>query len=98
MKSNFRDGFVRSMQALTQDDTRVAAANAFKKDKKTDYEKGVVTSCKPCEEHPERPPIWRVKATRVIQDKEDHNFYYENAPVRILWDPDCLGSLFLHRR
>ncbi|MGA7329895.1 MAG: LPS-assembly protein LptD [Rhodomicrobium sp.] len=92
LTSNFRDGFVRSMQALTQDDTRIAAANAFRKDTKTVYEKTVVTSCKPCEEHPERPPIWRIKATRVIQDKEDHNIYYENAQfefygIPIAWVP-----------
>ncbi len=74
LQSNFRDGFVRSLRALTQDDTRVAAANAYKKDNQTIYEKGVLTSCKPCEDHPELPPIWRVKATRIIQDKDDQNF------------------------
>ncbi|MFZ0570793.1 MAG: LPS assembly protein LptD [Rhodomicrobium sp.] len=79
LKSNFRDGFVNSLHALTQDDTRIAAANAYKKDNRTVYEKTVVTSCKPCEEHPEQPPIWRVKATRVIQDNDEHNLYYENA-------------------
>jgi LPS-assembly protein len=92
LKSNFRDGFVRSLQALTQDDTRVAAANAYKKDNQTIFEKGVITSCKPCEEHPDRAPAWRVKATRIIQDKEDHNFYYENAVfeaygIPIAWVP-----------
>jgi LPS-assembly protein len=92
LKSNFRDGFVRSLQALTQDDTRVAAANAYKKDNQTVYEKGVITSCKPCEEHPERPPAWRVKASRIIQDKDDQNFYYENAVfeaygIPVAWVP-----------
>ena len=92
LKSNFRDGFVRSLHALTQDDTRVAAANAYKKDNQTIYEKGVVTACKPCEEHPDRPPAWRVKASRVIQDKDDHNFYYENAVfeaygIPVAWVP-----------
>jgi LPS-assembly protein len=79
LRSNFRDGFVRSLRALTQDDTRVAAVNAYKKGNQTVYEKGVLTSCKPCEEHPDQPPIWRIKATRVIQDKDDQNFYFENA-------------------
>jgi LPS-assembly protein len=92
LKSNFRDGFVRSLSALTQDDTRVAAANAYKKDNQTIYERGVVTSCKPCEQHPESPPIWRVKATRVVQDSNDHNFYYEDAlfefyGIPVAWVP-----------
>ncbi len=92
LKSDFRDGFARSLRALTQDDTRIAAANAYRKGNQTVYEKGVVTSCKPCEEHPEQPPIWRVKATRIIQDTEDHNIYYENAQfefygIPVAWVP-----------
>jgi LPS-assembly protein len=87
LKANFRDGFVRSINALTQDDTHVAAANAYKKDRQTIYEKSVVTSCKPCEAHPDVPPAWRVKAARVIQDSDDHNFYYENATVEFYGIP-----------
>ncbi len=83
LSSNFREGFIRSLKALTQDDSRVAATNAYRKDGKTIYENTVVTACKPCQEHPERPPIWRVKATRVIQDKEDENVYYENATFEV---------------
>jgi LPS-assembly protein len=92
LSSNFRDGFIRSMRALTQDDSRVAASNAYRKDGKTVFENGVVTGCKPCEAHPERPPLWRVKATRVIHDKEEQNIYYENAQfelygVPVAWFP-----------
>jgi LPS-assembly protein len=87
LKSNFRDGFVRSLKALTQDDTRVAAANAYKIGNQTIYEKGVITACKPCEEHPERAPAWRIKAKRIIQDKDDQNFYYEDATLELFGIP-----------
>jgi LPS-assembly protein len=87
LKANFRDGFVRSINALTQDDTHVAAANAYKKDRQTVYEKGVVTACKPCEANPDVPPAWRVKAARVVQDSDDHNFYYENATFEVYGIP-----------
>jgi LPS-assembly protein len=87
LTSDFRDGFVRSLHALTQDDTRVAAANAYRKGNQTVYEKGVVTSCKPCEEHPEQPPIWRVKSTKVIQDTNDHNFYYYDSTLELFGIP-----------
>ena len=79
LNRNFREGFASSLRALTQDDTRIAAANAYKKGNQTVYDKTVTTSCKPCEEHPESAPIWRVKATRVIHDKDDQNFYFEDA-------------------
>src|SRR5258706_1325452 len=87
LRIDFREGFIRSLRALTQEDTRIAATNAYRKDGQTVYENGVVTACKPCEAHPERPPIWRVKATRVIQDKADQNIYYENAVFEIYGIP-----------
>ncbi len=87
MSADFRDGFIRSLRALTQDDTRVAASNAYRKGDKTIFENGVVTSCKPCEAHPERPPIWRVKSERVIDDKTDQNVYYENSIFEVFGIP-----------
>jgi LPS-assembly protein len=87
LQSNFRDGFVRSLRALTQDDTRVAAVNAYKRGNQTVYEKGVLTACKPCEGHPEETPTWRIKATRIVQDADDHNYYYENAQFELFGVP-----------
>ncbi len=43
LSADFRDGFIRSLRALTQDDTRVAASNAYRKGDKTIFENGVVT-------------------------------------------------------
>jgi LPS-assembly protein len=88
LQRNLRDGFIRSLTSLTQDDTRIAASNAYRKNGQTTvYENGVATSCKPCEEHPEQPPVWRVKAARIIQDKVDQNIYYENAQFEIYGIP-----------
>jgi LPS-assembly protein len=87
LSSDFRDGFIRSMRALTQDESRVAASNAYRKDGKTIFENGVATSCKPCEADPDRPPIWRVKATRIIHDKEEQKIFYENAQFELLGLP-----------
>jgi LPS-assembly protein len=92
LQANFRDGFVRSLTALTEDDTRVGAANAYKKGNQTIYEKGVVTSCKPCEANPDASPAWRVKSSRVIRDHDEHKFYFENVVfeaygIPVAWVP-----------
>ena len=87
LSADFREGFIRSLRALTEDDTRVAASNAYRKGDKTIFENGVVTSCKPCEAHPERPPIWRIKSQRVIDDKTDQNVYYENSIFEVFGVP-----------
>lgn len=88
LRDDFRDGFIRSLRAVTQDDARIAASNAYRKDGQTTvYENGVFTPCKPCEEHPERPPIWRVKSTKIIHDKAEQNIYYENAQFEVFGIP-----------
>lgn len=87
LSADFREGFIRSLRALTEDDTRVAASNAYRKGDKTIFENGVVTSCKPCEAHPERPPIWRIKSQRVVDDKADQNVYYENSIFEVFGIP-----------
>ncbi len=92
LKADFRDGFVRSLTALTEDDTRVGAANAYKKDNQTVYEKGVLTTCKPCEANPDAAPAWRVKASRVVRNHDEHEFYFENAVfeaygIPVAWVP-----------
>jgi LPS-assembly protein len=87
LRSDFRDGFIRSLKALTQEDSRIAATNAYRKDGQVIYENAVTTSCKPCEQNPDAPPIWRVKATRIIQDKTDQNIYYEDAQFEVYGIP-----------
>ncbi|HZV20056.1 MAG TPA: LPS-assembly protein LptD, partial [Hyphomicrobiales bacterium] len=88
LQSNFRDGFIRSLRSLGQDDSRIAAQNAYRKDGNTTvFENGVATACKPCEEHPDWPPTWRIKAARIIHDKAEQNIYYEDATFEIYGVP-----------
>ena len=62
------------------------------------FERGTYTACEPCKEHPERPPLWQVKAARIIHNNGERTIYYENAtlefcgiPVAYIpyfWSPD----------
>ena len=45
-------------------------------------EKGAYTACEPCKDHPERPPFWQVKATKIIENQETHTIYYEDAQLQ----------------
>jgi LPS-assembly protein len=93
LTDNFRDGFIRSLRVVTQDDARIAASNAYRKDGDTTvFENGVFTPCKICENNPSAPPLWRIKAAQVIHDKAEQNIYYKNASfeffgVPVLWVP-----------
>ena len=65
---DFSDGFVDSLRVDTPDQTHFAADRAERERRRDDdVHNGVYTACEPCKDHPERPPLWQVKA------KQDHH-------------------------
>ncbi len=93
LTDDFRDGFIRSFTAVTKDEARIAAANAYRKDGNvTVFERGVFTPCKECEDNPEAPPIWRIKARKITHKKDEGNVYFEDGVFEmfgmpLLWVP-----------
>ncbi|MGY2051942.1 LPS-assembly protein LptD [Methylobacterium sp. JK268] len=53
----------------------------------TIFERGTYTACEPCKDHPERPPLWQVKAARIIHNNQERRIYYEDASVEIAGIP-----------
>lgn len=93
LTDDFRDGFIRSFKVVTKTEARIAASNAYRKDGKTTvFERGVFTPCKQCENDPDAPPIWRIKARKVIHKKDEGNVYFEDAAFEmfgmpVIWVP-----------
>ena len=44
--------------------------------------KAAVTSCRVCENG--RPPLWQIRARRVIHDQFERQLYFENAQIRVM--------------
>ena len=44
--------------------------------------KASVTSCRICEDG--RPPLWQIRAERLIHDQQERQLYFENAQLRVL--------------
>ena len=85
LSDNFRDGFIDSVQLLTSDKTRFTSPRVERSNGDvTVLEKGAYTACEPCKDHPERPPFWQVRATRIIENQETHTVYYEDAQM-LVW-------------
>lgn len=77
---NFSDGFLRTLRVETNDNTRLVAETAQRVGgTQMILNKGVYTACLPCAENPSRPPIWQIKAERVIQDGKKHTVRLEKA-------------------
>jgi len=77
---NFSDGFLRTLRLESTDNTRLVAESAERVGgDQMILHKGVYTACLPCAENPSRPPLWQVKAERVVQDGKKKTVRLERA-------------------
>lgn len=85
---DFADGFINALRIETPDNTRIAAESAERSGSmETTFNNGVYTACEQCEKNPERPPLWQVKAERVIQNGETQTIRMERATFELFGMP-----------
>ncbi len=53
----------------------------------TVFDKGTYTACEPCKDNPDKPPLWRVRAKRIVHKNDEKMIYYEDASVEFLGIP-----------
>lgn len=88
LTDDFRDGFIDSLRVVNTDKTRFTAPRAERTDGETFiFDKGIYTACEPCVDKPERPPLWQVRAARIIHKKSEQTIYYEDARLEFAGVP-----------
>jgi LPS-assembly protein len=88
LTEDFKNGFIESVEAIAVDKTRMTAPRVERSEGNiTVLEKGTYTACEPCKDHPERPPLWQIRAMRIIHNEESHIIYYEDAWVEVAGVP-----------
>ena len=88
LTDDFRDGFIDSLRVETTEKNRFSAARAERTDGETTvFQNGTFTSCEPCKDNPERPPLWQVKAAKIIHKNSERRIYYEDATIEFFGVP-----------
>jgi LPS-assembly protein len=88
LSDDFREGFINSLRIETTDKTRFAAARAERiQGNFTVFENGVYTACQPCKDNPQKPPLWQVKAARIIHNDQEKMIYFEDARLEFFGVP-----------
>ena len=88
LADDYRDGFVDSLRLDSPDQTRMAAARAERSSGNyTVFHNGVYTACQPCKDDPKKPPLWQVKAARIIHDQGEKMMYFEDARLEFYGTP-----------
>jgi LPS-assembly protein len=77
---DFGDGFVNALRVETPDKTYFAAESAKReRGLLTTFNNGVYTACAPCADEPDRAPVWRIKARRIIWNGETQTVRFEQS-------------------
>lgn len=92
---DFRDGFVNSLRVQTADETRFAAESAIRENgTMTTFNNGIYTACNECSQRKGGPPLWQIKAKRVIWNGEEKTIRFERARFEFLGVPIAYVPVF----
>jgi LPS-assembly protein len=95
LSDDFRDGFVDSLRLESPDQTRMAAARADRSGGEFSvFQSGVYTACEPCKDDPRKPPLWQIKAARIIHDSGEKMIYFEDARIEFFGQPMAYFPFF----
>ncbi len=84
LRDDLKAGIIRGIRVLLTDDSRIAAAGARRSGGNTTrMGKGVYSPCKVCEEHPDEPPLWQIKAAEITHDQAAKEIRYKHARLEM---------------
>lgn len=80
------NGILRGARIVLHDHLQLAAHEARRTDARiNELYKASVTSCRVCETG--HPPLWQIRAKRMIHDQDKQRLYFYNAQLRVLDTP-----------
>jgi LPS-assembly protein len=88
LSDDFAAGFAEGVESVAVDRTRFTSPRIERSTGEvTVFNSGVYTACEPCKLHPERPPLWQVRAAKIIENQQTHIVYYEDAWLEVAGVP-----------
>jgi LPS-assembly protein len=94
LTDDFRDGFVQSLSVVAKDDTRIAAAQATRREGNvTEFNDAKFT---PCKSKGGMPPLWCISSRRIIHDQQAATLTYQDAQFEFFGQPVVYLPYFQH--
>ena len=95
LTDDFKSGFIDSLRIQQTVEkkgetvrTRFSAPRAERIDgAQTSFDYGTYTACEPCKDNPEKPPLWQVRAAKIIHNNETRTIYFEESTLEIAGIP-----------
>ncbi|MFQ3623576.1 MAG: LPS assembly protein LptD [Acetobacteraceae bacterium] len=97
LTEDLRDGVIRDLRALLAQGGRLAAPGAVRSEGRlTEMRRAVYSTCEACPRDPQRPPLWQIRADRVIHDEQEKTVEYFDATMQIAGVPVVYVPYFWH--
>jgi len=97
LADEMKNGVIEQIRLLLTDDSRLAAVSGRRIDGyRTEMVKAVFSPCKICREHPNRPPLWRLRAQEVVHDSKKQSISYRNAFLEMFGVPVAYTPYLSH--
>ncbi len=88
LTNDFKTGFIDSMKMDTAEKTFMTAPRVERLyGQTTVFENGTYTACEACKDDPSKPPLWQVRAKRIIHQNDEQTIYYEDATLELFGMP-----------
>lgn len=92
---DFGDGFINTLQVVTTDKTYFGAESAERQGGVlTKFHNGIYTACEPCEDKPDKAPIWRIKSKTIIWNGKTKMIRFERPRFEMFGLPIAFVPAF----
>lgn len=97
LTDSLRDAFVENIRILMTDNSRLAGNEAERiEGQLTRVNRAVYSPCELCKEDPTRPPLWQLRAVRVVHDAERKEVRYKDAVLEMFGIPIAYTPYLSH--
>jgi len=94
---DLRDATIEAIGIIMTDRSRIAAAGARRSSGVvTEMRQGVYSPCELCKTDPTRPPLWQVKAVKIVHDADTKTIEYRDAWLEVFGVPVAYTPYFSH--
>tara|TARA_Y100001970_G_scaffold294331_1_gene450819 strand:- start:125722 stop:127947 length:2226 start_codon:yes stop_codon:yes gene_type:complete len=97
LKDQMKMGVLKNLRVILDDESRISANFAKRSDgNRTEMSKAVYSPCELCEDNPEEPPLWQIKANKVVHDQKNRDISYYDAWMEFYGIPLIYTPYFEH--
>ena len=88
LTDDMKDGFIQQVSLILSDNSRMIGNSAVReRGEVTTIDRGVYSPCNLCKDDPTQPPLWQIRAVRVVDDAVSKDIIYHDAFIDLFGIP-----------